>query len=72
MKRSEHFVKEISTALDNMEYTLSFSQRLASFGTGLELVYHELAQPIAKIGGSRALLNRKCRKIGEGVKGFFY
>jgi signal transduction histidine kinase len=65
LKRSEQFVKEISTALDNMEDTLSFSQRLASLGTGLELVYHELAQPIAKIGGSRALLNRKVGKIDE-------
>ncbi len=65
LKRSENFVKEISTALDNMEDTLSFSQRLASLGTGLELVYHELSQPIAKIGGSRALLNRKTLKIGD-------
>lgn len=65
LKRSEEFVKEIATALDNMEDTLSFSQRLASLGTGLELVYHELAQPIAKIGGSRAILNRKVGKIED-------
>ena len=65
LKRSEQFIEEISTALDNMEDTLSFSQRLASLGTGLELVYHELAQPIAKIGGSRAILNRKVAKIGD-------
>jgi signal transduction histidine kinase len=63
LKKSEEFVKEITTALDNMEDTLSFSQRLASLGTGLELVYHELAQPIAKIGGSRAILNKKVGKI---------
>ncbi len=65
IKKSEQFVKEISTALDNMEDTLSFSQRLASLGTGLELVYHELAQPIAKIGGSRAILHRKVNKIED-------
>lgn len=63
LKRSEDFVKEMTTALDNMEDTLSFSQRLASLGTGLELVYHELSQPIAKIGGSRAILNKKVHKI---------
>ena len=65
IKRSEEFVKEITTTLDNMEDTLSFAQRLASLGTGLELIYHELSQPIAKIGGSRAILHRKVGKIKE-------
>jgi signal transduction histidine kinase len=65
LKRSEDFVKEVTTALDNMEDTLSFSQRLASLGTGLELIYHELAQPIAKIGGARAILNKKINKISD-------
>ncbi|MFN6088812.1 MAG: ATP-binding protein [Cyclobacteriaceae bacterium] len=64
-KRSEEFVREITTALDNMEDTLSFSQRLASLGTGLELIYHEMSQPIAKIGGSRAILHRKVGRIKE-------
>jgi signal transduction histidine kinase len=63
LRRSEEFIKEVTTALDNMEDTLSFSQRLASLGTGLELVYHELGQPIAKIGGSRIIMNRKIQKI---------
>jgi signal transduction histidine kinase len=72
LKKSEEFVKEITTALDSIEDTLSFSQRLASLGTGLELVYHELAQPIAKIGGSRAILNRNANKISdESLKNFF-
>lgn len=65
VKRSEDFVKEITTALDNMENTLTFSQRLASLGTGLELVYHELSQPISKIGGSKALLLRRTGKISD-------
>jgi signal transduction histidine kinase len=72
LKKSEEFVKEITTALDSIEDTLSFSQRLASLGTGLELVYHELAQPIAKIGGSRALLSRNATKIkDQPVRDFF-
>jgi len=65
IKKTEEFVNEITTALDNMEDTLSFSQRLASLGTGLELVYHELSQPIAKIGGSRAILSKNSYKITD-------
>jgi signal transduction histidine kinase len=65
VKRSEEFIQELTTALDNFEDTLTLSQRLASLGTGLELVYHELSQPIAKIGGSRAILTRRSEKITE-------
>jgi len=72
LKKSEEFVEQVTTALDNMGDTLSFSQRLASLGTGLELVYHELSQPIAKIGGSRALLIRRVNKIQDAeTKNFF-
>jgi signal transduction histidine kinase len=72
LRKSEEFVDQITTALENMGDTLSFSQRLASLGTGLELVYHELSQPIAKIGGSRALLIRKVSKIqDQETKDFF-
>ncbi|MBS1595762.1 MAG: sensor histidine kinase [Bacteroidetes bacterium] len=72
IKRSEEFVKEITTALDTMEDTLSFSQRLASLGTGLELIYHELSQPVAKIGGSRAILKQKTGKISDvELRGLF-
>ena len=72
LRKSEEFVEQITTALENMGDTLSFSQRLASLGTGLELVYHELSQPIAKIGGSRALLIRRVSKIqDQETKDFF-
>ncbi len=65
MKKSDEFVQEITTALDNMEDTLSFSQRLASLGTGLELVYHELTQPISKIGGAKTILANYSNKINN-------
>src|ERR1035437_2509600 len=65
IKRSEAFIKNVTTSLDNMEDTLLFSQRLASLGIGLELVYHELSQPTAKIGGSRAIMNRKVGNIND-------
>ena len=49
---SQKFIEETNTALDNMEDSLSFSERLASIGTGLELVFHELSQPISSLGAS--------------------
>lgn len=63
IKKSESFVKDITTTLDNMEHTLNFSERLASLGSGLELVYHELAQPITQLGGTRYSLGLKKDKI---------
>ena len=43
---SEKFVNEVTTSMDNLEESLSFSERLASLGSGIELIYHEMAQPI--------------------------
>lgn len=65
ISKSQSFVKETITALDNMENSLSFSQRLASLGTGLELVYHELAQPITSIGGSVKGVEINAAKIND-------
>ena len=65
IKKAERFVKDITTTLDNMEYTLTFSERLASLGSGLELVYHELAQPLTQLGGTEYSLNLKKEKIKE-------
>jgi signal transduction histidine kinase len=52
LNTAKHYVAEITTALDHLENSLTFSQRLATLGSGLELVYHEIAQPISLIGGS--------------------
>ncbi|WP_374950955.1 ATP-binding protein [Mucilaginibacter sp.] len=50
INEAENYLNEISTTLDNLENSLSFSQRLATLGSGLELVYHEMAQPMMIIG----------------------
>ena len=50
ISQTETYLKEITLTLDNLENSLSFSQRLATLGSGLELVYHEMAQPIMIIG----------------------
>ena len=63
IKISEQFVSETNTALDNMQESLSLSQRLASLGTGLELVYHELSQPLSSIGGSLDSLKTNIEKV---------
>lgn len=65
MKLTKDFVKETNTSLDNMQETLSLSQRLATLGTSLELIYHELAQPISAIGGDVNILKLKLRRIEE-------
>lgn len=65
LKRSKGFVEEITTALDNMEDALTFSQRLASLGSGLELVYHELGQPLNQLGSTKSSLELKKNKIDE-------
>jgi len=50
LKKTQKFIADVTTALDSMEDTLTFSQRLAVLGSGLELVYHELTQPIHQLG----------------------
>lgn len=72
LKFSEQFVSEANTALDNMQESLSLSQRLATLGTGLELVYHELAQPLSAMGGSISSLINNLKKIeDEKLKSVF-
>lgn len=65
MKITEEFVSETNLSLDNMQETLTLSQRLATLGTSLELIYHELAQPIAAIGGDIDLIRIKASDIKE-------
>lgn len=52
IKKAEAYVKETNTTLENLENSLTFSERLAALGNGLELVYHELAQPITLMSSS--------------------
>jgi len=52
VNRTKEFIKETDSALDNAEFRLTLSERLASLGSSLELLYHELAQPITILGGA--------------------
>jgi|AntRauTorcE11897_2_1112592.scaffolds.fasta_scaffold01921_4 signal transduction histidine kinase len=70
-KKSEKFVKEITTSLDNLEEALTFSERLASLGSGIELVFHEMAQPISTLRTTKSSLDLKKDKIAEDVKEIF-
>jgi signal transduction histidine kinase len=65
MKLTQEFVSETNTSLDNMQETLTLSQRLATLGTSLELIYHELAQPISAMGGDVSLLKLKVKHIQD-------
>lgn len=67
MKLTKEFVSETNTSLDNMQETLTLSQRLATLGTSLELIYHELAQPITAIGGDVSVLKLKVKHIQEST-----
>lgn len=59
LNRSKKFVEQVTTVLDNVEKSLNLSERLASIGSGLELIYHELAQPITQLGGVHYSLDLK-------------
>lgn len=64
---AKQFVEETNTALENLQSSLTFSQRLASLGSGLELIYHELSQPISQIGGIRSTLGLRARRITDDI-----
>lgn len=66
-KESEKFILDVTTALDNLEGSLTFSQRLATLGTGAELIYHEMAQPLHQLNTSRASLDLKKNKIDPEI-----
>jgi len=65
IETAQKYIDEITTTLDNLENSLTFSQRLATLGSGLELVYHELAQPITILGSSINLMRFPIGKIGS-------
>ncbi|WP_425638816.1 ATP-binding protein [Algoriphagus yeomjeoni] len=64
---SQKFMKEVTTSMDNIEESLSFSERLASLGSGIELVYHEMAQPISGLRTTKSSLDLKISKIDPNV-----
>lgn len=68
---SERFMKEVSTSMDNMEESLSFSERLAALGSGIELVYHELAQPLSGLRTTKSSLDLKKNRIEENALNSF-
>lgn len=63
IEKTREFIVETNTVLDNMQDSLTFSQRLASLGTGLELLFHELSQPITSIGGATNSLINNVKNI---------
>lgn len=62
IKKAEQYISETNTTLENLENSLTFSERLAALGNGLELVYHELAQPITLLGSLLTSLDFKAKK----------
>ncbi len=68
---SEKFMKKVTTSMDNIEESLSFSERLASLGSGIELVYHEMAQPISGLRTTKSSLDLKKTKISVDVLDIF-
>lgn len=68
---SEKFMKEVNTSMDNLEESLTFAERLASLGSGIELVYHEMAQPISGLKTTKSSLNLKKQKINPDVLDYY-
>ena len=68
---SEQVIHDVTTSMDNLEELLTFSERLASLGKGIELVYHEMAQPISQLKTTQASLNLKKSKIPQEIKPAF-
>ncbi len=60
-------MNDVTTSMDNIEESLSFSERLASLGSGIELVYHEMAQPIAGLRTTKSSLDLKKTKVNSDV-----
>jgi signal transduction histidine kinase len=67
IKEAKRFIKDTTTAVDNIQHSLTLSQKLASLGQGLELVYHELAQPITAMGGTRRAIERSAKELADKI-----
>lgn len=50
--KTKEYIKEANQALDSAEERLTLSEKLASLGNSLELMYHEMAQPLTILGGA--------------------
>jgi signal transduction histidine kinase len=65
IKKAEEFIESTNSTFENFENSLSLSERLAALGSGLELVYHELAQPLSIMGASWYSLTVHANKIAQ-------
>ena len=65
IKKAEEFIELTNTTFENFENSLSLSERLSALGSGLELVYHELAQPLSIMGASWFSLTEYANKITQ-------
>ncbi|PKA82633.1 signal transduction histidine kinase [Ulvibacter sp. MAR_2010_11] len=65
LNRTQDFIKETNSALDNAEFRLSLAERLASLGSSLELLYHELAQPITILGAAEMEIYDQNEKVQQ-------
>lgn len=65
LNRTKDFIHETNSALDNAEFRLTLAERLASLGSSLELLYHELAQPITILGASEMEIFDQNEKINQ-------
>ncbi len=52
INKTKEYIKESDQALDSAEERLTLAEKLASLGNSLELMYHEMAQPITILGGA--------------------
>jgi signal transduction histidine kinase len=67
LEQTKKFVEDTTTAIENIQSSLTFSQKLASLGQGLELVYHELSQPLSVMGGNRRTIERSAKNLADKV-----
>lgn len=63
--RSKKIVSDAANTVQNLQSSLTLSQRLASLGSGLELVYHELAQPLSVMGSSHLSLESGSQRLTD-------
>lgn len=63
VNRTKEYIKEADQALDEAEERLTLSEKLASLGNSLELMYHEMAQPITILGGAELSIEDNIENI---------
>ncbi|PRP66488.1 sensor histidine kinase [Nonlabens agnitus] len=65
INKTQLFINETNNALNSAEFRLTLAERLASLGSSLELLYHELAQPITILGASELEIYDQNEKITQ-------